>query len=329
MPPEVLEKIVDVEMGKPSEPFPYGDGYAVAQVLDIHREGITEQELQSGARRKKIEERLYNIQSDSIVHVVMDSILSPLDVRVRGPVVEDLAPFLYEWVQKGLPDRRSLFDELEAAPDSTGSYKQQIDRLLDKVLVSYAGGVKKVRDFIDYMDYYRSVFNQSTSYTDFENRMITEIGRMMKNDVFIDIAEQEGLADSADFREDLRLWRNKWTYDIYRNRSVLELQVSEEEMRDFFRLNWRELGIADVDTTRFYKYRNAVHNAVLHRKQLAQLDKDIQRLRENYEIWVNEDLLDNIELVDDSITNRTSYFIRKNFNFEAVSPTVDMKWVSL
>ena len=328
MPPAVLEKVVDLEIGVPSEPFPFGEGYAIAQVLDIHRESITEQELQYGARRQKIKERLHNIETDRFVHALMDSILTPLDVRVHGPVVEELTAPLFSWFQDGLPENKSLFDALTATPDTNQSYLEIINRLRDKELLSFKGGSKSVEHFLNYVDYYRSVFNQSTSLDDFENRVITEIGRMMKNDTFIELAEQEGFADSADIKEDLRQWQQKWTYELYRNQSVRELTVTEKDMEKYFAKRWRELGIADIDTTRFYKYRDAVHNALLHEKQSALLEKEITTLKKRYPIWINEEALEKIELVDDKRSDRTSYFIRKNFNFQAVSPSVDMRWVS-
>jgi hypothetical protein len=326
MPPVILEKVIDLEMGKPSEPFPYGDGYAVAQVLDIHRESITEQELQYGARRQKIKERLHNIETDRIVHALMDSILTPLDIRVHGPVVEELSEPLYAWFQDGLPNKKSLFDVLETASDSSQLYLEKINGLLNKKLLSFNGGHKTVEKFLEYVDYYRSVFSESQSLYDFQDRMITEIGRMIKNEKFIEIAEHEGYPDSANIKEDLRKWEQKWTYEITRNRAVRNVSVTQDEMQDFFRTRWRELGIADVDTSRFYKYNDAVFNALLHEKQSALLEKKLSELQKRYPVWINEDVLMSVELVDAKLADRTSYFIRKNFNFQAVSPTVDMRW---
>jgi hypothetical protein len=151
----------------------------------------------------------------------------------------------------------------------------------------------------------------------------------MKNDIFIDIAEREGFTDSVGIKQDLRLWEQKWTYDIYRNQALLSIDVTEKEKREFFRTRWRELSIADIDTTQFSKYEDAVHNALMYEKQQAFLARDIERLRSIDDVWINEELLNSIDLVDDKPTNRTSYFIRKNFNFQAVSPTVDMKWATL
>ncbi|MBN1482408.1 hypothetical protein EH223_10245 [candidate division KSB1 bacterium] len=328
MPPEILDKVVDLEMGVPSEPFPYGDGYAIAQVLDIHRESITEQELQYGVRRQKIKERLHNIAANRIVHALMDSILTPLDVRVRGAVVEDLTGPLYEWFQDGLPEKKSLFDVLATRADTSQPYLEQINQLCDKELISFKGGTKTIKDFLEYVDYYRSVFNQSTSIEDFQSRVITEIGRMIKNDKFIESAEQEGFADSTNIKEDLRRWEQKWTFEVYRNQAVRHLEVTEDEMLDFFSTRWHELGIADVDTARFYKYKDAVHNALLHEKQTALLESELSELQKRYPVRINEDVLASIELVDGQLADRTSYFIRKNFNFQAVSPTVDMRWVN-
>ena len=92
--PEILEKIKDLEVGTSSEPIPFNDGFALFQILDIHRKGVTEDELKYGSRRKKIERRLHNIEADRIVHSLMDSIITPLDVRLKGQVVNEITPLL-------------------------------------------------------------------------------------------------------------------------------------------------------------------------------------------------------------------------------------------
>lgn len=327
LPPYALEKIVNVEMGVPTEPFPYGNGYAIAQVLDIHRKGISTEELKHGSRREKIKRRLFNIKADSIVHAVMDSMLTPLDIRVRGLVVEDLSMPLYQWFQHGLPDKRSLFDLLDQPSDSSRPYLQSINSMLDETLVASRFKNYKVKDFLSYADYFRKNLHESQSAEDFHRRLITEIGRMVKNDIFINQAVKEGFEDSLRISEDLRQWEQKWTYELYRNKLVLDVKVSEEEVKQFFQTRWRELGIADVDTTRFYKYKNDVFNAVLHEKQQARIDQDVQELRRKYDVWINEDLLRSISVVDSLPGQQTTYFLRKNFNFKAYSPTVDIKWL--
>jgi hypothetical protein len=328
MPPDVLESIANVDIGKPTEPFRYGNGYAIAQVLDIHRQGISSDELKHGGKRKKIEERLFNIKSDAIVHALMDSIMTPLDVRARGLVIEDLTQPMFEWFKAGLPDGTSLFDVLEQPPDSARHYLQTINGMLDETLISSRFKNYSVKDFIAYSDYYRKALNESASFEDFQGRVITEIGRMIKNDAFIDIAAKEGFADSINVTEDLRKWEQKWTYDIYRNKLVMNISVSPEEASEYFQSRWRELGIANVDTTRFYKYKNVVYNAVLHEKQAAQIDSNLNELRKHFQIWINEELLTTIDVVDSLPGLQTTYFMRKNFNFKAYSPTVDMKWLS-
>ena len=82
--PELLVEIQDLEMGKPSKPIPYKDGYALYQVISINRDPIKLDELKYGQRRKRIKARLFNIESDKIVHKVMDSLLTPLDVRAKS-----------------------------------------------------------------------------------------------------------------------------------------------------------------------------------------------------------------------------------------------------
>ncbi len=329
MNPEILDGIKDLEINEISEPIPFDDGYALFQVTDIHREGIKEEELFYGVKRKKMMDRLHNIQADSISHVLMDSVLTPMDIRVKGHVVQDLAPLLFQWIQDRLPSGMSLSEAIENA-DSTRPYLKEIRKMSGETLITYSGGKKTVGDYIDYMDYYRRNLKQARSQEEFEKRLLTEIGRMMRNDTYIAIGQEEGFADSVGIRiqEDLRLWEEKWTYDAYRDRLVKEKSVSEDELREWFAHHWRELDLADVDSTRFESYRIEVHSEVLHRKQMAVIDEELKRLEKKYTVWIDEKKLDRIELLDDPGTNHISFFVMNRFSNKPVVPTVDMKWIA-
>lgn len=327
LPPHVLEKVVDLDMGHTSEPFRFGEGYAVAEVLDINRTSITQSELEHGRRKRDIQARLYNIEADRIVRGLMDSVLTPMQVRVKGGVVQDLTKPLYEWFQAGLPDNQSIFDMIEEPPDSARDYVEPIKALMDETLVTMDKGEKTVRDYLEHMDYYRKALGQSASFDDFSTRLTTEIGRWIKNDTFVNLADQEGLADDPGIQRDLERWEQKWTYDMYRHETVKELSVTEEEMKDYFKHRWRELDIANVDTTRFYKYKNAVHNALLHEKQTALLEEETKELKNRYPVWIDHDLLYEIDLVDSLKSSQTSYFLRDKFSGQGVIPIVDMKWM--
>ncbi len=325
--PEVLDKIKDLEVGKVSDPIPYGTGYALAQILEINLEGVKTDELKAGARRKKMYERLHDIQAEQIAHHLMDSLITPLDVRVKGHVVDQLAYPLYQWIKDGLPENKTLVEVIREAPDTAKSYFGELKKLLNLPLLTNKEGEKTVADYLHYMSYYRKALNQPMPYENFKERLITEIGTMFKNETFTAVAEKEGFADSAFILNDLRIWEQKWTYDVCRNELVKDLTVSDQEMTDFFTHRWRELPIANVDTTRFYKYENSIYNFLLHEKQTAQLEKKLASLRKRYPVWINEKLLVEMELSDGGKTLQTSFFLRKNITGEAVVPIVDMKWI--
>ena len=48
--PKYLKSISELKIGTVSNPIPYGDGYALFQILDIHREGILDNELKYGSK---------------------------------------------------------------------------------------------------------------------------------------------------------------------------------------------------------------------------------------------------------------------------------------
>lgn len=330
MRPEVLDQIKNLKIGDVSSPIPMGDSYVLAQILDINLQGIKSDELITGVKRKQMYARLHNIAADSIARSLMDSVLTPLNIRVRGSRVHQLAQPLYDWVQAGLPETKSLTETVRQATDTSQVYLQQLHQMLDQPIVTTANGNKTVADYLDFANYYRSPLNQvkSAPFKVFQDQIIMEIGRMLKDEIFYGIAETEGFADSAGIKHDLRIWEEKWTYDIYRNEVVKDLTVTPEEMQDFWKNRWRELGLANVDTMRMYKYESDIYNFILHEKHIARLDEKLAELRKQYPVWINEELLKQLELNDSSKTILTSYFVRKSFSGEAVVPTADLKWIN-
>lgn len=326
--PEILDGIKDLQVGEISAPLPFDTGYALFQVLDIQRQGIKVDELQHGVKRKRMMERLHDIKADKIVHTLMDSILTPMDIRVNGKLVDKLAPLLFNWVNDGLPTGIYLPDIFKKPlPDSAKQYLKDLQGLLDETLVTYHGGKKSVRDYIRYMDYYRRNLKRKSSLEEFEPVLLTEIGRMMKNDVFVELGEKEGFAKVDSVAEDLHLWEDKWVYEAYRIDQVKGLTVTEDEERAYFKKNWKKLPVADVDSTKFEKFRPYVRLEVLHEKHLAVLNKELEKLYKKYPVWINEEKLKSLDLDDKDNSRNISLFVRKRFSNQAAVPTVDMKWI--
>ena len=327
IPPDILSEVQNLEIGKTSKPIPYNNGYALFQILKIHREGIRTDDLIRGSRRKEMEAHLYNIAADKLIHSIMDSLLTPMNIRVSSHIVNKLSPLLYLWFQDGLPRNISIEEAIVNAPDTAKSYIRDLKKMLDETMVIYKEGEVKVKDYFEFMNYNRRTLHESKSVEDFENRLLTEIGRMIKNNEFIKIAKRDGYEDSTWVYRDVKNWEQKWTYEIYSREITKDLKVSDKEMHDYFKHRWLELDIANVDTTRFYKYENDVYNAVAHEKYIAALDSALSVYRDKYTIYINEELLNEIELQDDPKSIRTSFFVRKNFNWQQVVPIVDMKWL--
>lgn len=325
--PELLAEIQNLEMGKTSTPIPYNGGYALFQLLGINREPIKSDELKYGARRKKIRARLFNIESDKIIHNLMDSVLTPLDVRAKNKTIDQIVEPLYSWVRAGIPEYGTIVQNLKEASDTSQSYILELKKLLPELLVTTINEKITVEDYFNYMNYHRRIINLSQSPLDMKNRLVTEIGNMIKNNTFISIAEKENFQDSIRIVRDMKLWEQKWTYDSYRKYLVDNIEIAEDEMKSYFKDRWKELSIAEVDSTRFYHYENDVYNVLLFEKQTELLDKELAELKERYPVWINEEALNNLELSDGPQTMETSLFATKNFTGEKIVPDADMKWL--
>ncbi|VAX27277.1 hypothetical protein MNBD_IGNAVI01-1876, partial [hydrothermal vent metagenome] len=252
---------------------------------------------------------------------------TPLDVRAKGRVIDDMVQPLFQWVVAGLPEYGSLVQNLKEVTDTSQNYLRELKRLLPETLVKYSKGTITVEDYFNYMNYHRRIIDRSKTPNEVKNNLIMEIGNMIKNNEFIEIAEKEGYQDSANIVHDLHLWEQKWTYDAYRAHLVDTITVTEEEMKSYFKNRWKELPIANVDTTRFYKYENDVYNAILHEKQIKYLNKELAELRKRYPVWINEEALNKLELNDGPKSSEISLFVTKNFTGEKVVPDADPKWL--
>lgn len=326
--PELLAEIQDLEMGKPSEPIPYKDGYAIYQVISINRDPIKLDELKYGQRRKRIKARLFNIESDKIVHKVMDSLLTPLDVRAKSKIVDLMVMPLFNWVSAGIPETSgTIVENLNAASDTSKSYLLELKKLLPETLYTTKDGSYSVEDYFNYMNYHRRVINLSANPVDLKNRLLTEIGTMIKNNAFIDVANEEDYKDSVRIVHDMQLWEQKWTYEVFREEIVKDISISDEEMEIYFKDRWRELPISNIDTTRFYKYKSDVYNALLFEKHSLALEAELEKLRKKYPVWINEELLGSLDLDDSRKSVETSLFVTKNFSGEKFVPDADMGWL--
>ncbi|MBK7979190.1 MAG: hypothetical protein IPK06_04085 [Ignavibacteriae bacterium] len=327
MPPEMFAYIQNLEMGKPSEPVPFNNGYAIFQVIEIKREAIKTDELKYGAKRKKMYVRLYNVESDKIVHKVMDSLLTPLDIRLSNSTIDQMLKPMMEWIDAGVTKKGSIVKNLQQTSDTSKNYLKQLKKLLPQKLYSSVDGTTTVEDYLNYMNYHRKNIIESKDLNDLKNRLITEIGTMIKNKKFIDIAKNEGFLDSSKVKNDLEIWEEKWTYDVFRDHLVQSINVTDEEMKSYFKHRWKELPISDVDTTKFYKYKDDVYNAILFEKHKAIIDKDLEEFKKKYDVWINYDLLNKLQLNDTNKSNETSVLVIKNFTGEFLVPTVDTKWL--
>ncbi len=325
--PEILNGIKDLQVGEISQPIPFDNGYALFQVVDFRRASITTEELKHGVKRKRMENRLHDIQADSIVHSLMDSVLTPMKIRVKGDIFQKLAPPLYAWVQARLPFGTPLIDAVEK-PDTSKKYLVQIHDLLGKTLVTYSGGRKTVRDYINYMDYFRRHLKHHASLEEFKKALATEIGRMMKNDAFVSIARKDGFEDSTFVVEDLKEWKQKWTYEAYRQFLVKDIHVTDAEVKAYFKRNWRTLGIANVDTSQFENYEIEAYNALLHKKQIEFLNQKIEALKRKYPIRIDEKRLAALDLPEGKNHRSFSFLVLKRFSGQLVFPSVDPNWIS-
>lgn len=99
-------------------------------------------------------------------------------------------------------------------------------------------------------------------------------------------------------------------------------------MKSYFKDRWKELPISDVDTTKFYKYKRPCLITLFCSKAKPIIDKDLEEFKKKYDVWINYDLLNKLQLNDTNKSNETYIgLVIKSFTGEFLVPTVDTKWL--
>ena len=109
--------------------------------------------------------RLHSIQADSISRALADSLLTPLDYRVKGSTIEKLTPLLFSWYQHKLPKKSSLVEFLNTLPDTASQYLKELKALLPETLIISKNGSQTVRGYIEYLNYFRRNLRESMKDT--------------------------------------------------------------------------------------------------------------------------------------------------------------------
>jgi hypothetical protein len=281
--PAVLDVIRDLEIGEPSKPVQFGPLWYVFEVVDIRRDRLAELDYEQ--RGQSYRKRIFNEKAMIAGSEFTASVMEPENVITRRQGFEILSEVLWDWYSHETPARNLLHYIEEQAWNEP--FTRRLVANFDVMLVTFEGGSWTIRTFLEHFTPGRYIIRPD-GRQEFRSRLADVVALVVRDHVFLQMADRESLDDDAEFKRTLSLWKEKWMFQQFRTHIAAKTEAPSPRYIE---------GYADSLAT--------------HR----------------YDVAVNESMLDAPELrAAEKNRNMTVHLFKNNSNKQPF-PIVDPNWV--
>ncbi|MCK6620804.1 MAG: peptidyl-prolyl cis-trans isomerase [Calditrichaceae bacterium] len=333
-PPELLEAIQDLPYGDISEPVFLNDRYYIFQVLDIRRRAVTENEYLAKAStfEQTVFYRKFYVELERYGVRLMES----RGVSTPGKALNLLGKALVEW-EKSRESSRSYpgaapmgpagFKEaVHHAPETLPALKALRENLSQPFTVCNGGTIT----FEEFLDYFRPgrIASTAKDKRPFSERLKDAAAEGIRDYFLAAEGRKKNLEKEPGVRAELALWRDKWVYEAAQRHFTREVQIGDEEVKEYFAKNKQRYKTGrEEDPALSALYERARRDAY-HEASLAALNRHIDLLKERYPVRIYEAALDTVTVIDFRKSRWASMQLYKSGVNRLAYPAVDPGWSS-
>lgn len=319
---ETLAAISNLQMGEISRPVLINKAYFIFQVLDVKRSAITENDyLSQGPTVKKV---LYNKKLKSGVTNFVGDVMTPKQLTTKGRAFNMLANASLEWKNDSLLSRTSFRNALNNA-DWDKRALCSLKQILADTMVRYSGGYLTVNQFLDLFDP-ADLSAKGKSEYDYKSELNNKIALTMRDYFLIKEAAARSISLNSLQQKELKNWKDKWVYQEARDKYLNSVKVSEDEIEKYFLKNkTRYLNVKNEDAD-YKKYYNQVKRDAYLAKANSLLTQKIDSLKKHYNVTINYDVLNSVELTESKKSRWMTFQLFKGGTNRMVVPIVDAAW---
>ncbi len=316
--PELLAIVQNLAINTPSEPVQYQGNWYIMEVTDIRRERLADvdYEQQAESARKVIYNRKAMEQGAAFVASTME----PLGVATKRTGFEILNDALWEWYSDETPERNLLF-YIEEAGRAT-AYVQRLVDAYETPLVSFGDQTWSVRDFLQAFTPGRYIIRPDDPRA-FKARLADIVALVVRDAVFLDLADRDGLEETPAFRRAARQWEDKWLFQEYAALIDAERSPSDQALRAYYAAGTRNL---DAPALPFDSLDAGQRERLIARWGRAERRRVADSLLATGRVWIDEAMLDTIPLNVSTVNPYLTVHLLKNNSNKMAFPIVDPNW---
>ena len=210
-------------------------GIAILRILkrELHPKLTT---LNLTERKKWIENQIKSIKEDNLAKETFYNLLKNENGKSDSLLFEKLVETIYNIAQsiKGNKDK-IIFGDNEYK-----SLRIELKDYLNKNIISHTKNTITLNWAIEYLQAERLEFKDSS-----KQQMALQINSVLKtitqNDILSSIASQKELQSSIEFKNDVSLWMDNYTYHFIHQNILDTISTSEKEIADYILTNKNSL----------------------------------------------------------------------------------------
>lgn len=331
-PPELLEAIRDLPYGDISEPVFLNDRYYIFQVLDIRRRAVTENEYL--AKASTFEQSVFYRKFYAELERYGVRLMESRGVSTPGKALNLLGKALVEWEKS----RESSQSSPGAAVMGPAGFKEAVHHApetlpalralrenLSQPFTAYNGGTITFEEFLDYFRPGR-IASTAKDKRPFSERLKDAAAEGIRDYFLAAEARKKNLEKEPGVRAELALWRDKWMYEAARRHFTREVQIGDEEVKEYFAKNKQRYKTGrEEDPALSALYERARRDAY-HEASLIELNRNLDLLKERYPVSIYETALDTVTVIDFRKSRWASMQLYKSGVNRLAYPAVDPGW---
>jgi hypothetical protein len=324
--PDLMKKIVHLKAQEVSEPIDGPDGFYIFRIDELWQNPILPLHEYT-LLKEQATTVLTKIKADEISREYIQELFDEEQPEIIPAGMYIIRAYLAD---KGLSDEQREEFEIPLTVMTEGGPQTIIDNpeLLSMPVARTSGFTITVEDYLDWFEI-RQFQIKRHSREAFNASILQTVRRMVQERMLIDRAYERGLNERHVVKHDLQRWRGKILYSVFMRELRRSIQIDEADIQSYYERNYRRFVDRDGRQLSFDEAREGVFGELFHREENRMLHRILRELNAQYEVTINEELIDLIaESIEDEGVPVNVIFYKPGGTFPRVAyPTIDGSWL--
>ncbi len=321
IPPMLLEKIKDLQINKISKPIKIDNVFILVEITEITSNIIADYDYKTASDKYK--QILFYREQKKQTAVFLKSFMNPKEVTTKGDGFSYILNALVAW--KNSDTTTITFEDAIENANESEPELLLLKNHYEDILVTFKDGSWSIKDFLTRFNTSK-ITAKASEKRKIYNQLNHQIAITLRNHFFVEEALLHDLDKSADVKNELKIWRDKWVYDELRRELTSDIKIDEATALEYFNTHKNNYKTKTGIEPTFNEFGNQAKHDAYFSQTFSILENKINLLKKDFSVRINRELLDSIKVLDSEKSRWSTVFLLKGNNSRIAIPTVDPSW---